>query len=88
MKEYEFKLTEQEINYILNVIVKQPYIEVSELIAKIHKQANEQETKQSTIETGKITTKRASQGVLTIQLEVLFYVERSKINYVNIKNKR
>ena len=42
MKEYIFKLTEQEINYILNVIAKQPYIEVSELIVKIHKQANEQ----------------------------------------------
>lgn len=43
MKEYEFTFTENEINYILGVLAKQPYVEVVELIAKIHKQANEQE---------------------------------------------
>ena len=43
MKEYNFVLTEQEINYILGLLAKQPYVEVVELIAKIQKQANEQE---------------------------------------------
>ena len=43
MKEYEFKFSEQEINYILNLLSKQPYIEVADIIANIHTQAGEQE---------------------------------------------
>ena len=45
MNEYIFNFTEQEINYILGTLSKQPYIEVVELIAKIQKQAVEQEQK-------------------------------------------
>lgn len=49
MKEYNFIFTEQEINYILNLISKQPYVEVVELIANIHKQAMEQTVEQKSI---------------------------------------
>lgn len=42
MSEYNLNLTEQEINYILLVLAKQPYIDVVELIEKIRKQATEQ----------------------------------------------
>ena len=42
MKEYILKLPEQKVNFILSVLAKQPYEEVAELIAEIHKQANEQ----------------------------------------------
>jgi hypothetical protein len=42
MNEYTLKLTEQEINYVLNVLVKQPYIEVAEIVEHITKQAAEQ----------------------------------------------
>lgn len=44
MQEYKFTFAENEINYILGLLSKQPYIEVADLIDKIHKQANEQET--------------------------------------------
>lgn len=43
MEKYQFTFTEQEINYILNTLSKQPYIEVVDLIGKIHEQAAEQE---------------------------------------------
>ncbi len=42
MKVYILKLSEQKVNNILAVLAKQPYAEVAELIADIHKQANEQ----------------------------------------------
>lgn len=42
MEEYNLKLPEQKVNHILAVLAKQPYEEVAELIAEIHKQANEQ----------------------------------------------
>ena len=40
---YTFVLTEQEANIILNALAQRPYIEVADLIAKIHHQAKEQE---------------------------------------------
>lgn len=39
---YTFTLTEQEANIILNALAQRPYIEVADLIAKIHQQAQEQ----------------------------------------------
>jgi hypothetical protein len=39
---YTFVLTEQEANIILNALAQRPYIEVADLIAKIHQQAQEQ----------------------------------------------
>lgn len=37
---YNFAFTEQEANVILNALGQRPYIEVAELIAKIHQQAD------------------------------------------------
>ena len=39
---YTFVFTEQEANIILNALAQRPYIEVADLIAKIHQQAQEQ----------------------------------------------
>lgn len=41
MEKYNLELTEQEINTILFALSQRPYIEVVELIAKIHQQAGE-----------------------------------------------
>ena len=41
MKNYSFNFTEQEINNILFALAQRPYVEVVELIAKIHEQAGE-----------------------------------------------
>lgn len=41
MKNYTLNLTEQEVNNILFALAQMPYVEVVELIAKIHKQAGE-----------------------------------------------
>ena len=41
-KEYVFKLTEEEANVVLNALTVRPYIEVAELIGKLHDQALEQ----------------------------------------------
>ena len=41
MKEYNLKLTEQEVNTILFALSQRPYIEVVELIVKIQKQAED-----------------------------------------------
>jgi hypothetical protein len=40
--DFVFKLNEQDAQTILNVLVKEPYIEVVELISKIQQQAFEQ----------------------------------------------
>ena len=40
---YTFTLTEQEANVILNALAQRPYIEVVDVIEKIHQQAKEQE---------------------------------------------
>jgi tripartite-type tricarboxylate transporter receptor subunit TctC len=40
--DYKLVFSEQKVNHILAVLAKQPYEEVAELIADIHKQANEQ----------------------------------------------
>jgi hypothetical protein len=45
MKEYTFTLTEAEINGILQILVSRPYAEVSTIITKIMKQAEEQTQK-------------------------------------------
>jgi hypothetical protein len=42
MKEYNLKLTEEQVNIILNAIAARPYFEVVELIDEIHRQASEQ----------------------------------------------
>ena len=42
MEEYNLKLPEQQVNQILAALALRPYGEVAELIAEIHKQANEQ----------------------------------------------
>lgn len=44
MKNYTLNLTEQEVNNILFALAQMPYVEVVELIAKIHKQAEETES--------------------------------------------
>lgn len=44
MKNYSLNFTEQEVNAILFALSQRPYIEVSELISKIHKQAEEPES--------------------------------------------
>jgi hypothetical protein len=41
--EYTFKLTEAEAQILLNALVKEPYMTVAELIAKIQAQATEQQ---------------------------------------------
>lgn len=41
-KEYVFKLTEEEANVVLNALALRPYMEVAELIGKIHEQAAQQ----------------------------------------------
>ena len=46
MKEYTFKLTEQEANLILSALSKESYANVFELINKLHLQANEQADKE------------------------------------------
>lgn len=43
MKTYKFELTEQEANKVLFALSKEPYIEVVDIINKIHEQANEQD---------------------------------------------
>ena len=43
MKEYTFVFTEEQANIILNALSVRPYVEVAELIATIHKQAEEQQ---------------------------------------------
>ena len=39
MKEYELKLTEEEVNTILLALAQRPYIEVADLIQNIRGQA-------------------------------------------------
>ena len=39
MKDYELKLTEEEVNTILLTLAQRPFIEVAELIEKIRGQA-------------------------------------------------
>lgn len=41
--EYTFKLTEAEAQTMLNALVKEPYMTVAELVAKIQVQATEQQ---------------------------------------------
>ena len=41
-KEYTFTLTEREANVMLNALAQRPYVEVADLIAKIHEQAAKQ----------------------------------------------
>lgn len=38
----KFEFTEQEAQAILNALVKEPYMQVAEVIAKLRKQAEEQ----------------------------------------------
>lgn len=38
----KFEFTEQEAQAILNALVKEPYMQVVELVAKLRKQAEEQ----------------------------------------------
>lgn len=40
--DFTFKLTEQEANFILNALMKEPYIAVAGLIQKLDQQAFEQ----------------------------------------------
>lgn len=40
---YKFEFTEEEVNKILFSLAKEPYIEVVDIINKIHEQANEQD---------------------------------------------
>lgn len=42
MMEFNFKLTEKEAQIILNALIKEPYVEVVDLINKIQAQASEQ----------------------------------------------
>jgi len=46
MKEFELKLTEKEINYVLSVLGTRPFTEVADLLGKIQSQANEQITEE------------------------------------------
>ena len=39
MKEFTFKFTEEEINYVINVLAQQPFGQVKPLIEKIQTQA-------------------------------------------------
>lgn len=43
MREYTFKLTDEQANTVLNALATRPYYEVAELIAEIQRQAVEQE---------------------------------------------
>ena len=44
MKEYTLTLTEDDANTILHALSLRPYIEVAELIGKIHMQAAEKQS--------------------------------------------
>jgi len=43
---YRFEFTEEEINLIIHLLVKQPYVDVYQLVAKIHEQAKPKSTEE------------------------------------------
>jgi len=61
LKEYDFKLTEDEVNKVMGVLGQMPYIESAQLIEKFTKQYASQMPKKD--KKGKVPNKNKKKGV-------------------------